>query len=83
MLTLNQDVVWFSFIPYGLYISKILIGEGLVNSKSLFLKILIFSEFLTFQPSLLQSIIEEEKKEFSYLEQGPCITPVIVKAALY
>ena len=34
-----------SFIPYGLQILKIPLGEGLVNSKIISLKILIFSEF--------------------------------------
>ena len=53
-----------SFIPYGLSISKILLGKGLINSKSLFLKILIFSEFLTSRLSLFHSTIEEQKKEF-------------------
>ena len=50
------------FIPYGLYISKILLDEGLINSKSLFLKILIFSELLSFRLSLFHSTIEEGKK---------------------
>ena len=39
-------------------------GEGLINSKNLFLKILIFSEFLTSRLSLFHSIIEGGKKEF-------------------
>ena len=42
--------------------SKILLGKGLINSKSLYLKILIFSEFLTSQLSLSRSTIEEGKK---------------------
>ena len=52
------------FIPYGLYISKILLDEGLINSKSLFLKILIFSELLSFRLSLFHSTIAEGKKSF-------------------
>ena len=52
------------FIPYGLQMSKILFGEGLINPKSLFSKILIFSEFITSRLSLFHSIVEEKKKEF-------------------
>ena len=39
-----------------------LLGEVLINSKILFLKILIFSEFLTSRLSLFYSIVEEGKK---------------------
>ena len=53
------------FIPYGLQISKILFGEGLINSKSLFFKMLIFSEFITSRLSLFHSIVEEKKKRVS------------------
>ena len=53
------------FIPYGLQISKILFGEDLINTKSLFLKMLIFSEFITSRLSLFHSIVEEKKKRVS------------------
>ena len=53
-----------SFISYALKISKILLGKGLINSKSLFFKIIIFSEFLSPRFSLFHSTIEEGKKEF-------------------
>ena len=39
-------------------------GEGLIKSKNLFLKILIFSEFLGSRLSLFHSTIEEGKKSF-------------------
>ena len=51
-----------SFIPYGLW--KILLGEGLINSKSFCLKILIFSEFHTSRLNLFHSTIEWRKKSF-------------------
>ena len=53
------------FIPYGLQISKILFGEDLINTKSLFLKMLMFSEFITSRLSLFHSIVEEKKKRVS------------------
>ena len=54
-----------SFIPFWLKISKILLGEGLINPKSLFVKILIFSEFLISQLSLFHStIMKKEKRSF-------------------
>ena len=52
-----------SFIPYGLKISKMLLGKGLINSKSIFLEIQIFSELFTSRLSLFHSTIEEGKKE--------------------
>ena len=39
-----------------------LLGKGLTNSKRLFSKTLIFSEFPTSQLSLFHSTIEEEKR---------------------
>ena len=51
-----------SFIAYGLKILKILLGEGLVNSKSLLLKILLFSEFLTSRLSFFIQLLKREKR---------------------
>ena len=51
-----------SFIPYGLQISKILLGGGLVNFKSLFLKNLIFSKFLTSRLVKSAQLLKKEKR---------------------
>ena len=48
MLMFTEMPLVNSFIPYGLQISKILLGKALVNSKSSLLKVLILSEFLIF-----------------------------------
>ena len=54
-----------SFMLYGLQISKMLFGKGLINPKSRFSKILIFSEFLTSRLSLFHSIVEEKQRRVS------------------
>ena len=63
---LNQDAIWLTALYHAVWVinMKMLLVEGLINSKSLFFKILIFSEFLNFPAYLFHSTIKEGKKEF-------------------
>ena len=56
-----------SFIPLGLWQLHVLLADGLMNDRILFLKVAILSEFLIFQSNLFHSIIVEGKK--SVLEE--------------
>ena len=54
---------------------NVLLGEGLINDKILFLKVSIFSEFLMLQYNLFHSTIVEGKKVFL---KKPCFTFITV-----
>ena len=52
------------FIPLGLWKLNMLLADGLMNYRILFLKVAILSELLIYQPNLLHSIIVEGRKVF-------------------
>ena len=61
---LNQESIWLIVLYHmGYEISKIQLGQYLLNSENLFLKIAMFSGFPNFWHSLFHSIIEKTKKK--------------------
>ena len=60
----NENKCILNSYHMGYKYQKHYTGEGLIKSKNLFLKILIFSEFLGSRLSLFHSTIEEGKKSF-------------------
>ena len=67
-IDLSQALVVTKVLPLQVCV---LLGNGLINGRILFLEVLILSEFLIFQSNLFDSITVEGKKVFL---TKPCFT---------